>query len=204
MEVRKLAVFCRKDYRMSPVTAKYRGYTLVELMIAVAIVSILSTLAIFGVRKYVNASKTVEARNSLGQISKDVGTAFLRETPTTAAVLTLGHTAARSNELCASGPAIPSGTVPRGQKYQSSPGEWVAGWGCLRFSMQDPQYYQYEYIRVGDGVTPNATSFQVVARGDLDADSTTSRFIYNGALISDGDTVLVVLGANISETNADD
>jgi hypothetical protein len=43
-----------------------------------------------------------------------------------------------------------------------------------------------------------------VARGDLDADSTTSRFIYNGALISDGDTVLVVLGANISETNADD
>ena len=48
-----------------------RGFTLIELMIVVAIVGVLAVLAIYGVRKYIANSKTTEARNSLGQIAKD-------------------------------------------------------------------------------------------------------------------------------------
>jgi prepilin-type N-terminal cleavage/methylation domain-containing protein len=47
---------------------KTRGFTLVELMVVVAIVAALSTLAVYGVRKYVFASKAAEPVYMIGQI----------------------------------------------------------------------------------------------------------------------------------------
>src|SRR6187399_282545 len=56
-----------------------QGFTLIELMIVVAIVGILAVLAVYGVRKYLANAKTAEARNSLGQIGKDAVTAYEKE-----------------------------------------------------------------------------------------------------------------------------
>ncbi len=45
-----------------------RGFTLVELMVVVAMVGILATLAVYGVKKYLNSSKSSEAIQMIGSI----------------------------------------------------------------------------------------------------------------------------------------
>ena len=192
--------------RFTNLTKKAKeGFTLVELMIVVAIVGVLAVLAVYGVRKYLANAKTAEARNSLGQLAKDAAAAVEREKGTTA-MLQPTTTSTLMRSFCDGASLVPSTiTNIAGQKYQSSKGDWgtgtaTAGWSCLKFSLEEPQYYAYTYIVPSGGTSATSGGFTAQAYGDLNGDGNYSTFTVQGSAFSGA----VAISPNVQETNPEE
>jgi type IV pilus assembly protein PilA len=171
-----------------------RGFTLVELMIVVAIIGVLAALAIYGVRRYLSAAKTSEAKNSIGAIVRAAQIAY--EERAASQVLVEGTNGSAVNQsLCTSAVAVPA-FVPLGVKYQPitamgsdwQTGSQLAGWLCLKFSIGEAIYYQYTYSQGSGYVSvgmpgapdPGPTGFEAAAQGDLNGDGNISTFALTG------------------------
>ncbi|XYI02745.1 hypothetical protein ACMHYB_24540 [Sorangium sp. So ce1128] len=150
-----------------------------------------AALAIYGVRRYITSAKTAEAKNTVMAMARSAAGAFER-----AAGSQKGGPTSRN--LCKSAAPVPA-AVPPGTRYtpSSSPGQDfnqgddTSGWRCLRFSVEMPFYYQYDY-RAGSGYKgptrggpdPGKDGFEVSAEGDLDGDGETSLFTRTGKVES--------------------
>jgi len=173
-------------------TKKARGFTLIELMIVVAIVGVLAVLAIVGVRKYIASAKTAEATNQLGTIGDRAQQAYDGE-GMSGAVLAQGTSTGILKQLCLGASATVPGaaTSIKGKKYQSTVAEWNvdgagnSGFACLHFTIDKPQYYMYNYVAAAPGNGAGA-SFVATANGDLNGDGVLSTFSLTGTVNASG------------------
>lgn len=179
------------------------GFTLVELMIVVAIIGVLAALAIYGVTQYFANAKTAEAKNTVGAISRAAAAAFEREISASELLAPGGTGTVSSYALCgtATNP-IPLAGIPAGNKLNPDPADQVEtdpknGWTCLRFSLTQPVLYQYNYqngAAASSGLT-NAPAyaapyFEASAQGDIDNDGALSTFARGGQVGTDGTLTL--------------
>jgi type IV pilus assembly protein PilA len=173
-----------------------RAFTLVELMIVVAIIGLLAALAVQAVARYLGAAKASEAKNGVGQISRAAHAAYEDELQG-AQLLAEGGTSIQAiHRLCGSAAPVPS-TVPEGKKYQPSSadgsdfkkGDAATGWPCLRFEIYQPIYYQYSYVKgdslaapLNPGKCPTGENcYEAGAMGDLNGDGVVfSRYARTG------------------------
>lgn len=156
------------------------GFTLVELMIVVAIIGVLASLAVYGVAGYLRTAKTAEATRGLGAIENGSRQQFQRET-----AWPPSQTDSYQHVFCPPPPKTPA-APPVGTKTKLDPNVWTAeGWACLKFAMVDPQFYAYGYNHNAQPGT--AAMYTATAEADLDGDGITSLYEITGAGKKDGD-----------------
>lgn len=191
---------------------KQAGFTLIELLIVVAILGILSAVAIPAVSAYFRRTKTAEARINLAKMF-DSTLAYYRaehvdrgqvDLLSSGGAITFGAThrcphasgspaggAAGFTPAidCNAGPGgrcIPSGAPAGGGYYDIA--VWLNNdiWNSLNFGMEQAHFFHYDFVAANVTTGYGRCNFTAQAFGDLDADLLYSTFERTGAADQQG------------------
>jgi len=143
-----------------------RGFTLLELMIAVAIIGILASVAIPSFQNYQLVSKTSEAKSNLTGLSRSQK-AYYSEFNTYISVLPE--------------PLTTTGLPPTSEKRDSA--AVSAAYDLVGWEPEGNVFYDYESHVPGDGMAGPCTClpgtcFTATAYGDLDGNGTPAVIVY--------------------------
>ena len=143
------------------------GFTLIELMIVVAIIGILAAVAIPAFMKYIRRSKTTEPLMNIRKIYDSSVTYYESEHANQAGAI-LARQFPGSVGWTPNGPGVCCGAA--GQKCDPSlyAAQWSnVSWTALNFSVDDPFYFSYQYDAAGVDL---AAVFTASSSGDLNCD----------------------------------
>ena len=152
------------------------GFTLVELMIVVAMIGVLATLAIYGANRYINHSKTAEATTSLGalevaeiaQFQRDSDAGGVGTGPYVHAFCPCEGNSFGSSNVANCLKTFEPGPPPSVAKGITPAAVWLRQeWACANFAIREPHYYAYHKASTGSGV---GAHLYIDAYGDLNQD----------------------------------
>jgi prepilin-type N-terminal cleavage/methylation domain-containing protein len=152
------------------------GFTLIELMIVVAIIGILAAIAIPSFMDYIKRSKKVEASLQLNKIGRNAKRSYSE---------TASYVVGTAPQLphhpgtggCCGGPSNRCSAVPT--QFASDP-----VWRQLDFQIDEDSLFYYNY-------TGALTTFTATATGDIDCDGTEIVYTLTGTAANGNPAVVL-------------